>query len=71
VQILAHVLPMPVAIALRTVDDLDQHRAARPHAPGRTDLHIRACGVPPRKPVETFKQVNDLKLPARMPIVPK
>jgi hypothetical protein len=33
-------------------------------------LHTRACGVQPRKSLETFNEVNGLKMPARMPIVP-
>jgi len=36
----------------------------------RLVLHIRACGVPPREAVETFNEVNDLKMPPGMSIVP-
>jgi hypothetical protein len=35
----------------------------------RPDLHIRACGVPPRKAVETFWPVDGLKMPPGMSIV--
>jgi hypothetical protein len=36
----------------------------------RLDLHIRACGVPPREAMETFNAVNDLKMLPGMSIVP-
>jgi hypothetical protein len=33
------------------------------------DLHIRACGVPPRKSVETLRAEADLKMPPGTSIV--
>jgi hypothetical protein len=36
----------------------------------RLDLHACACGVRPRKSIETFNAVDDLKIPPQMSIVP-
>jgi hypothetical protein len=36
----------------------------------RCDLYIRACGVRPRKSMETFNDVNDLKMSPGVSIVP-
>jgi hypothetical protein len=36
----------------------------------RLDLHTSGCGVRPRKSMETFNEVNDLKMPPGTSIVP-